>query len=76
MPEYSALSRASTMPPLLSKPFQRVQNSREYLIGESSVSKAPAFVSFPFSCFFEHHATYLADVPVTKEANQNKEKTA
>ena len=27
LPEYSALSSASTMPPLLSRPFQRVQNS-------------------------------------------------
>ena len=47
LPENSALSKASILPPLLSVPFHLVQNTREFKTGESSANKAPVFVSFP-----------------------------
>ncbi len=60
LPEYSALSKASTLPPLLSKPFQRTQKSLDCLIGESSASNAPALVNNPFASRISKESKYLS----------------
>ena len=46
LPEYSASSKASIVPPLLFKPFHLVQNTLDHLTGLSSASRAPALVRF------------------------------
>ena len=49
LPEYSASSSASIMPPLIFMPFHLVQNTLDHLIGLSSASSAPALVRYPCS---------------------------
>ena len=44
LPEYSASSNASIVPPILFNPFHLVQKSLEHRIGFSSAIKAPALV--------------------------------
>ena len=49
LPEYSASSSASIMPPLIFMPFHLVQNTLDHLIGLSSARSAPALVRYPCS---------------------------